>query len=1060
MRNVDTSSEIPSERTIRIAQVVDEVVDRRGRGEPIADEQVIAAHPEMMPELGERLADLRVVDAGYADAALDATAPSSGAAPVFAGEPAADALVGRRIGRYDVQRLVATGGMGAVYEAVQQSPRRCVALKLMKPGLASHALWRRFEHEAEMLGRLRHPGIAQIYEAGVHDERGARAPYFAMEFVGGAQRITDYARVRGLGTRQRLDLLASVCDAVQHAHQQGVIHRDLKPSNVLVDAAGCPKVVDFGVARTVDAEIQVTTLQTDVGQVIGTVPYMSPEQIAGVSSEIDTRCDVYALGVLAYELLTGRLPYDLRGCLVPEAMRIIRDQDPTALSSLDRALRGDVETIVHKALEKDKARRYQSAAELGADLRRYLGEQAIVARPPNAWYQFSKFARRNRGLVAGGALAFVGLAVGASFATWKAVEATAQRNRAQTAEMDARLEAQRAESERARAESERQRAQEAELAARTQARTAEQVSDFLRNLLLTIDPGIAEGRDVSVLIELLETAAERIDSELRDAPLERARLLHTIGSTFGALGDYERSERRLREAVEVFRRAAGPDDLRTAEAMQTLAITLRNRGRAREAIELYKDVVRIRKAHLGDTHEDTLRAMTSYAVALQAVGEIEAAEALLLEACDRAEATLGPDHSATLLAAKMIAALREQQGRFQEAETLLRDVLERYLRARGEKDVGSIGAMHELSRLLGRMGKEDEALELARRGLELRIAVFGPDHPRTAAAMYNLGMMLRPRGKYDEAERLYRAALEIRKQRLGPEHEATLSILTSLANLRRYRGDLAGAEQMMRDTLDGWVRRHGPDHARTLRAMELLAGILRERGELEEAEQTLRTTVERRIATAPDHPDTADSKIDLASVLLQRGAYVEAERLAREGRLGLAEGYGPTHGRTLEALSLWGQALSGLGRWDDARAPLGELVEQLRVAGGLSGADARRAAIHLATAYASNGQPEQAEAVLIEALDAARSAQANPGDVADLESRLGACLGAQGRWDEALPLLAQARKTLAGAATPDERYVQATERLATAYEALGRDEQADALRAECERLASESARAP
>jgi WD40 repeat protein/predicted Ser/Thr protein kinase len=313
-----------------------------------------------------------------------------------------------RVGGYRVVRLIGRGGMGAVYEAEQDNPRRPVALKMICPGLASPDLVRRFAREAHVLGRLHHPGIAQVYAAGVTDDG---QPYFAMELVHGPP-LLEYAGRHRLDTAARLALAARVCDAVQHAHEHGVIHRDLKPANVLVDETGQPKVLDFGVARATDADLHITTGGTEVGQVIGTLAYMSPEQVEGNPAALDFRSDVYALGVVLFELLSGRLPYSLRGLPLAEAARVIHDRDPDRLGSVDTSLRGDVETIVAKALEKDKGRRYESAGALAADLRRYLAGEPVAARPASAWYQFRKFARRNKAAVGGTAATFAALLVG------------------------------------------------------------------------------------------------------------------------------------------------------------------------------------------------------------------------------------------------------------------------------------------------------------------------------------------------------------------------------------------------------------------------------------------------------------------------------------------------------------------------------------------------------------------------------------------------------------------------------------------------------------------------
>lgn len=326
-------------------------------------------------------------------------------------------LAPKRIGAYRILRLLGQGGMGTVYEAEQDRPRRRVALKLMRPGLVSPSALRRFERETEVLGRLQHPGIAQIHEAGLHDGD----PFFAMEFVDGPS-VTEYAAVRNLGVRDRLRLFARICDAVHYAHTMGFVHRDLKPNNILVAEIGDPsepqpKVLDFGIARATDAEFETTTMHTAAGEILGTLPYMSPEQVAGEIDDIDARSDIYALGVVLYELLAGRLPYDLGRHVIVEAARVIREEEPTRLSSIDTRLRGDIETIVGKTLEKERERRYQSASDLASDIRRYLSDEPIAARPPSTWYQLCKFARRNRALAGGVAAVILVLTAGVIVST-------------------------------------------------------------------------------------------------------------------------------------------------------------------------------------------------------------------------------------------------------------------------------------------------------------------------------------------------------------------------------------------------------------------------------------------------------------------------------------------------------------------------------------------------------------------------------------------------------------------------------------------------------------------
>ena len=327
------------------------------------------------------------------------------------GKPSPAALP-RKIGHYSIKRIIASGGMGTVYLAQQESPRRVVALKVMKKGLASKSALRRFEYESQILARLKHPNIAQVYEAGTYDDGSGSVPYFAMEYIANAKTIIDYIKTKGMGTRERLTLFVKVCDAVHHGHQKGIIHRDLKPSNILVNSEEVPKIIDFGVARATDSDMAVTTLQTDIGQLIGTLQYMSPEQCDADPHDLDIRSDVYALGVVLYELLTESLPYDLSHLALHEAVRVIREETPARPSSYNKTLRGDVETISLKALEKDRTRRYNSAEALGDDILNYLQNRPINARPTSAVYIIRKFATRHKGMMIAAAAILLSLTAG------------------------------------------------------------------------------------------------------------------------------------------------------------------------------------------------------------------------------------------------------------------------------------------------------------------------------------------------------------------------------------------------------------------------------------------------------------------------------------------------------------------------------------------------------------------------------------------------------------------------------------------------------------------------
>ncbi|MGE3966513.1 MAG: protein kinase [Planctomycetota bacterium] len=394
---------IANERWHRVAELFSEAVERHGPEREAFLAQACASDPSLRAEVDALLAEQDGAPGFLEDPThlrgRRAALPPTGATPAV---PELE-----QVGPYRVLGRIGEGGMGIVYRVEQKHPNRVAALKVLRPGVVTKETLRRFEHESHVLGRLQHPGIAQVFEAGTADVGFGPQPYFAMEFIEGLP-LDAYARSHALTGNQCLELMARVCDAVHHAHQKGVVHRDLKPGNILVDASGQPKVLDFGVARITDSDLQVTTLQTQVGQLVGTIQYMSPEQAAADPDEIDPRSDVYSLGVITYELLAQQLPHDFSGRKFHEAVRMVAEEEARPLGTTTRLYRGDVETIVGKALELDKERRYDSARELADDLRRYLRDEPILARPASSLYQLRKFARRNRALV-GGVIAFVAL---------------------------------------------------------------------------------------------------------------------------------------------------------------------------------------------------------------------------------------------------------------------------------------------------------------------------------------------------------------------------------------------------------------------------------------------------------------------------------------------------------------------------------------------------------------------------------------------------------------------------------------------------------------------------
>ena len=878
---------------------------------------------------------------------------------------------GTRIGPYKLLQLIGEGGFGSVFMAEQEKPVvRKVALKIIKLGMDTHQVVARFEQERQALAMMDHPNIARVLDAGA-TETGR--PFFVMELVKGDP-IVEYCDKNNLSIEDRLELFAQVCNAVQHAHTKGIIHRDIKPSNILVstqDGRPHAKVIDFGIAKATARKLTEKTLFTEHRQLIGTPEYMSPEQAEG-SLDIDTRTDVYSLGVLLYELLTGTTPFmgkELRSAAYAEIQRIIREVEPpkpsTRLSNnsdtlasvaakrhtepkrLGTLVRGELDWIVMKSLEKDRQRRYETANGLAMDIRRYLSGEPVNAAPSSTAYRFKKFVKRNRVMVSAGSAVGAALLVGVVAFAWQFKVASDQRDlavAAQQAEAEQRkaAEAARAEAVVQQIEAEKQEAeakkQEAE--ATKQAAIASAVVNFQSDMLAAVDPANLPKdpttgeplKDKVTVVQALEAALKAIDEgSLKDSPMVEAGVRSTIGNTLIALGRYEEALPVLLRAMEL-RKSVSPDgSLEIAQSLDLLASVHQYLGMKADAARLYRDALTVRQRFAPADDPLVGIAMGNLGQSLWASGEFVEAESLLRGALAIEQAHPSKVPADRARTHDNLAKVLTELNKLDEAEQQMRTALDLRIAAfpAGHPEI-ALG-QGNLATVLIKAKKLSEAEQLLREALVIRRATLSASHPEIAIYVRRLATVLRQQDKLAEAEPLYRESLAIERATLPPEHPTISTSLNGLGLLLKEMNKFDEAEPLYREALA--IRRKSlpaahPDIATSLNN---LAVLLKDQGKFEEAQPLYREALAiRRKALPPGHPSIAVSLNNLGVSLREQEKFAEAEPLFREALEIRREALPAGSNEIASVVNSLGVVLQEQGKFAEAEPLMREAVELYR----------------------------------------------------------------------------------------------------------------------------------